>query len=156
MTAIPKILIIDDDDFFCRMLSLKLRKVFPFAGISTRNDAKAQKGYDVYIIDNDFDGACEGARLAERLGVEEPNALIVMLSGSLDQKTLMRLVNCQTNAVFDKCEEQDLVRLTALIDQHLASQKLNAAQSAPAGSTLANITRFIDGWSRRLDMQESQ
>ena len=153
MRRTPKILIVDDDEFFCRMLSLKLRRTFPYACVSMRTDAAAHTGYDVYIIDNDFDGICQGAKIAETLSKSAPKALIAMMSGSLDQQTLMRLVNCQASGVFDKGEEQDIERLTALIDAHFASLQLAETQAQAAGSTLGELTRFIEGWNERLNKQ---
>ena len=84
MKTSHKLLILDDDLHYTGMLALKLKARFPELKVSSSTQKTLINGYDIYILDNDFNGQKCGAKLAEQVRQQAPHSLVIILSGTLE------------------------------------------------------------------------
>ncbi len=155
MSKQHKLMILDDDIHYTGMFALKLQHYFPELRVSSSNSSDIPEGYDIYIVDNDFDGEKIGADIAEKLRTIAPNSLVIVLSGTLEKDMLVRLVNCHTAGVFDKTDIDDFENITALIEQYL---KRTITEEKPDNtsfvSTISNIKGLLSAWNKRLSYEQ--
>ena len=157
MKKLRKLLILDDDPHYSGMLALKLRMQFPELVVSSSQRSKVLPSYDIYILDNDFSGDECGAQLAEEVRTVAPESLVAVLSGTLDFSLLKRLVNCHAAGVFDKSDDDDLTRLTELIDRYLLSQgDVNDTDKREKKNVLVGIGELLGEWNQRLAFEEKK
>ncbi|NVJ96667.1 MAG: hypothetical protein HWE25_00855 [Alphaproteobacteria bacterium] len=152
MRSLRKLLILDDDPHYSGMLALKLRQRFPELMISSCERTDISSGYDIYVLDNDFAGEKCGAALAEEVRGQQPNALVIVLSGTLELDLVKRLVNCHAAGVFDKSEASDLERMMTMIDYFLRQNtpEKQKADHASLRSTVTSISALLSEWNERL------
>lgn len=158
MNALPTALILDDDPVLLKLLSLRLEKRFQNLIVECQQQPVAVGAYDIYILDNDFHGRPLAADLAEHIKQQQPDSLVLALSGTLDTVTLKRLINCGCSGAFDKSVPAEIDALLACVAQHL--NEVNAAgfvrgrPRARIADTARAIAGLIRDWNRRLELEE--
>jgi DNA-binding NarL/FixJ family response regulator len=147
-----KALLVDDDPVLLSLLRLKLKRACPNLTIAQSQVPELIPGFDVYVIDNDFYGARSGAKLAERIRTQSPNAQVYVFSSCLDVPLLKRVANVGANGVFDKREQADIERLIDIIASHCE----NAAEPIEPmrRNLIADITAMLRAWNRKLAREE--
>ncbi len=156
MTKLRKLLILDDDPHYSGMLALKIRQNFPELLVTTCDQHTVMEGYDIYVLDNDFQGEKWGAKLAETVRIGQPESLVIILSGTLEKSLLKRLVNCHAAGVFDKSEESELPLMFALMEKYLLNteclkpKKVSNSFSSP----FKDISAMLSAWNERLHYEE--
>ena len=154
MSMQHKLLIMDDDLHYSGMLALRLRRYFPEIKVSSISNGNCINGYDIYILDNDFNGEKKGAALAEELREKEPTSLIIILSATLEKSMLIRLVNCHAAGVFDKGELTELEPLFELIEDYIAKPALGVLPQQGEETTIfSGISSVLSQWNKRLEME---
>ncbi len=151
----PKMLIVDDDPVVTSVLAQNFKVIFPGAVVSTTNEPIIEPGYDVYFLDNDFDGSLMAKSLIKSVREIEPEALVVALSATLDFDTLRILINCGCNAVYDKRSLEASVEARRIVRNYVAA--LKERHDSKLDSGFGGIVRSMRGllfeWNRRLDVQ---
>jgi DNA-binding NtrC family response regulator len=152
------ILILDDDPVFLKLLELRINRRFPDITVDIRQHPVAVGIYDIYILDNDFQGRPLAADLAEEIKKTQPLSLVLALSGALCNSTLKRLINCGCNGAFDKSAPSEIDELLLVIDQHLKNQQSNISKNRSGSryvmDTARSISTLIQDWNRRLELEE--
>lgn len=158
MNTSPTVLVLDDDPVLLKLLSLKLRKRFPHLRVDSREQPVAVGAYDIYILDNDFHGRSLAADLAEHIKRQQPESLVLALSGTLDAVTLKRLINCGCAGAFDKSNPAEIDTLMTAIALHIDDANFSTLETSRPGSGVADTARAIAGlirnWNRRLELEE--
>lgn len=147
-------LVVDDDDLSARMVAARLAREFPAMVVDTTCDPGALGAYDVYLIDNEFDGEARGTSLARTIRREHPEALVVALSGTLDAPTLKALVNAGCHGACDKGDDQDFATLLDLIRSFLTRVAVGRAPGRGFLGVLRSMTELLRQWNERLDQLE--
>ena len=148
----PRMLILDDDPIASAVIRKQLQLSFPEAVVDIQHDPQVLPGYDVYLVDNDFNGKYLAGHLVKEARSLSPSALIVSLSSTLDLSTLYEMVNDGCNAVFDKgnphesWQAKQVIRnyLTVLSDAYLSRKKFSVVQ------LLFSLKRLLKEWNTRL------
>ena len=157
-TKHPSILILDDDPVLLKLLEVKILTRYPDALVETRKKPVAVGFYDVYILDNDFQGRSLAADLAEEIKNNQPHSMVVALSGTLCNQTLKRLVNCGCDGAFDKSDPAELDLLMKSLDQYLQNFQDSSIDRKPGGpgllETARSISNLIRDWNHRLELEE--
>ena len=157
-TEQPSILILDDDPVLLKLLETRIQSRFPDAIVETRSKPIAVGVYDVYILDNDFQGRSLAADLAEEIKKNQPDSMVAALSGTLCTTTLKRLVNCGCDGAFDKRDPTEIDALIQTLDKYLSKQQENTPKSRLSGAGLLETTRAISNlirdWNHRLEIEE--
>ena len=146
------ILIVDDAPNAARYAAYSLGKQFPRMNIETRNKVDIEGRFDVYIIDNDFEGRKIAAEMAGRVRVENPGALVIAFSATLDAETLKGLIRSGCDGVWDKADPADPVRVANVIREYL--QLRQDSRRAPAFGlikALASMAGLLREWNLRLN-----
>lgn len=146
--------LIDDDPVLLGLLSFRLQKLCPQLVITQSTEPQAPPGHDVYVIDNDFGGAHSGARLAERIRMASPDALILVFSSFLDVPLLKRVVNVGADGVFDKREEADIERLLDVVATHCENAQMPPMPNERTG-LVSEIVGMLQLWNRKLAREEN-
>ena len=147
-------LIVDDDTWSLRLVKGMLNECFPKMRVETRQTPDTSGEFDIYFIDNDFDGQRMAGKLATQIRRERPNSLIIAFSGMLDTETLKDLINAGCNGACDKSVYGDLARsmeiVQAYIDQFVHSPTVKD-ESRGFGGAVDSIRGLLHEWNRRLE-----
>lgn len=149
MTAV----IVDDDSDSCAWLKYTLQKRFPELNVETRLTPELPGSFDLYLLDNDFNGTCLAANLASAIRDRHSNSLIVAFSGRLDAPTLKHLLNAGCDGAFDKSTSDDIEGLLRVIEMFLEQRFRQREAQKPRGlfSAVRSIAELLTEWNMRLD-----
>lgn len=152
-----KALLLDDDPYALEFLRAILSERYPGLAIDVRSEPDPTGEYDIYLLDDDFEGVRLAGKLARRIRAQRPEALILAFSASLDGQTLKELLGAGCNGVCDKRVPTDLPEMLAALDRCMG--KLEEQDSEPpsdlSGRYLVKTFReLFRAWNQRLDQQE--
>ena len=154
----PSILVLDDDPVLLKLLEIRINRQFPDITVECRQRPVAVGVYDVYILDNDFQGRPLAADLAEEIKKNQPHSLVLALSGTLCSNTLRRLINCGCDGAFDKSAPSEINALILVIDKFLKNLRSESSTNQPGPlrviETVRAISRLIEDWNHRLELEE--
>ena len=150
-------LLLDDDPYALEFLRAVLQERYPGLAVDVRTEPDPTGEYDVYLLDDDFEGVRLAGKLARRIRAQRPEALILAFSASLDGRTLRELLGAGCNGVCDKRVPSDLPEMLAALDRCLL--EIRELHSEPpsdlSGRYLVKTFRALfRAWNRRLDEQE--
>ena len=152
-----KALLLDDDPYALEVLRAILSERFPGLSIDVRSEPDPTGEYDLYLLDDDFEGVRLAGKLARRIRAQRPEALILAFSASLDDRTLKDLLGSGCNGVCDKRVPADLPEMLSALDRCLAELEEQRAEkpSDLSGRYLVKTFReLFRAWNQRLDDQE--
>lgn len=158
MDYIVSALLIDDDPNALEFLKWKLEEMFPQIRVATSTYAQAYAGFDIYFIDNNFDGRNCALSLAKKLRQLSPEALIVVLSGHLNPTLLKNLLNTGCNGACEKDNPKDILELMH-ITRHYLKMRIQTEEEKPTvgfGGAVHAISSMLSQWNNRLTHQEQQ
>jgi DNA-binding NarL/FixJ family response regulator len=152
-----KALLLDDDPYALEFLRAILSERYPGLRIDVRTEPDPTGEYDLYLLDDDFEGVRLASKLARRIRAQRPESLILAFSASLDGRTLKELLAAGCNGVCDKRVPADLPEMLAALDRCMS--ELEEQRSEPpsdiSGRYLVKTFReLFRAWNRRLEEQE--
>ena len=150
-------LLLDDDEYALDFLQAILLERYPQLAIEKRLSPDPTGDFDLYFLDDDFEGVRLAGRLARRIRAQRPDAVILAFSASLDEPTLKELLNAGCNGVCDKKVPGDMPRMLEALDRCV--EEVEEMRSLPpdnlSGRYLLNTFReLFQEWNRRLESQE--
>jgi DNA-binding NarL/FixJ family response regulator len=150
-------LLLDDDPYALEFLRAILSERYPGLAIDTRSEPDPTGEYDLYFLDDDFEGVRLAGKLARRIRAQRPDSLILAFSASLDAATLRELLGAGCNGVCDKRVPTDLPEMLSALDRCM--DELEERQNRPpadlSGRYLVKTFReLFRQWNRRLESQE--
>lgn len=119
------------------------------------DEPEALSGFDLYVLDNDFDGVNRAAELATKIRARQPNSLIVAFSACLDAASLKHLINAGCNGAFEKGSREELVRMLQFVVEHLHDSDAHSTGRRSPLEMVRAITALIRQWNRRLEMSRT-
>jgi DNA-binding NarL/FixJ family response regulator len=152
-----KALLLDDDPYALEFLRAILSERYPDLAIDARCEPDPTGEYDVYLLDDDFEGLRLAGKLARRIRAQRPDALILAFSASLDAGTLKELLGAGCNGVCDKRVPADLPGMLSALDRCMGEieQRRSEPPSDLSGRYLVKTFReLFRAWNQRLDDQE--
>lgn len=150
-------LLLDDDDFALEFLEVFLLNRYPQLEIETRKRPDPAGDFDLYFLDDDFEGVCLAAKLARRIRAQRPDAIIVAFSAFLDAQTLKELLDAGCNGVCDKRVAEDLPDMVSALDrclEELEEQRKKPPTDLTGRYLLKTFRELFRAWNRRLDLQK--
>ena len=160
MATIPvdniKALLLDDDEYALEFLQATLLDRYPGLEIQKRLEPDPTGDFDVYFLDDDFEGLRLAGRLARRIRNEHPDAVILAFSASLDEATLKELLNAGCDGVSDKKVSSDMPKLLEALDRcllEIAKAKAEPPVQASGRYLIKTFRELFREWNRRLDSQ---
>jgi len=152
----PKALLLDDDPYALEFLRAILSERYPALVIDSRSEPDPTGEYDLYLLDDDFEGERLAGKLARRIRAQRPEALILAFSATLDGATLKELLGAGCNGVCDKRVPSDLPEMLAALDRCLTEleERDREAPSDLSGRYLVKTFReLFRQWNQRLESQ---
>ena len=157
LTGQIETLLLDDDIWSLRLLSGLLQTCFPDMKIETRETPDWRGEFDVYFIDNEFEGKHLATDLARKIRRANPEALIIAFSATLDSECLKGLINAGCDGACDKSIPADLTRAMDIVQVFIENAKRRLKPGVPARKGLAgaveSIRDLLREWNSRLDQQ---
>ena len=148
-----RVLILDDDPDASAFLRYKLLEHFPEMQIETRLHPDVSGEFDIYFVDNDFDGCRLASQLAGTIRKQSSESLIFAVSSHLDADVLKDLINAGCNGVCEKHQYEDVANLLDKVEQSIAALKeTEGVERTRTGviKTIQSITELIREWNHRL------
>ncbi len=144
--------IIDDDPIAAGCMRARLQQSFPRTSVTIYNQPVVTPTLDIYFVDNDFDGKCMATTLLHEIRELNPNALVVAMSATLEQPTLLELMNGGCNAVYDKNHPHDCGAVFEVIENYLSVlERLRASHTRnPFGGVVLSLRELLHEWNIRL------
>lgn len=154
-----KALLLDDDRYALEFLQAMLLDRHPEISIEMRTTPDPSGAFDVYFLDDDFDGVRLAGKLARRIRAQCPEALILAFSASLDAPTLKELLAAGCDGVCDKKVPSDVPEMLDTLDRCLV--ELAQASGRPIVDPrrphlVATFRELFREWNLRLDSQEGE
>ena len=149
MTA--RALILDDDPWASALFAQHLQIRFPSIEVAIRAKPAPSPGFDLYVIDNEFEGTREAARLAGEIRRENPDALVIACSATLDADLLRTLINAGCDGVCVKGDIGELEQVLRIAGRHFERRR---AQGSGLQTTVHAVTDLLRQWNSRLVRQE--
>jgi DNA-binding NarL/FixJ family response regulator len=152
-----KALLLDDDPYALEFLRAVLSERYPDLAIDARAEPDPTGEYDVYLLDDDFEGVRLAGKLARRIRAQRPEALILAFSASLDGPTLKELIGAGCNGVCDKRVPADLPEMLAALDRclnEIAEQHSEPPSDLSGRYLVKTFRELFRAWNQRLDEQE--
>lgn len=151
----PRILVLDDDPVVTRIIGHHLKVTFPDCEVSVTNKPQIAPGYNVYFIDNDFDGKYLAKDLLSEVRQLAPHALVVALSSTLTIDDLQTLVNRGCNAVYSKQNPHRSEEAKEVIHQYLSILREREQVKDTYGflDLLHSMKALLSQWNQRLSKQ---
>ena len=153
-----KVLIVDDDPDAAAWLECVLQQQFPDLEIVSRSRPDLSGAFDIYFIDNDFDGQSLAGDLATAIRSVNPDALIVAFSGKFDHRTLKQLVNSGCDGACEKSDLLDIEQMLRTVSAYLEQQQ-NPTPNRHAGGlfgAIHSIRNLLAEWNRRLVLSQTK
>ena len=151
-----KALLLDDDEFALDFLQATLLDRYPDLDIEKRTQPDPAGDYDLFFLDDDFEGLRLAGRLARRIRADHPGAVILAFSASLDEPTLKELLNAGCDGVCDKKVPGDMPKLLEALDRcllEIEEQRAKPPEQLSGRYLVKTIRELFSEWNRRLDSQ---
>ena len=148
--SVKKIAIIDDDPFVVAHLKSALAKRMPGADIIGVVEPVAPAGFDVYIVDREFDGDSRGQDVVQRIRLISPGSLVLAYSAHLDRDFLRALLREGCEGAFDKGSLEELDSMISIIESHFAARNSRRVAVRGLGNTVRSISGLLHEWNLRL------
>jgi DNA-binding NarL/FixJ family response regulator len=151
-------LLLDDDPFFAAGFRRRFRLAFPDVVLETRTEPRVEGNFDLYFLDNEFEGEVMAERLLNEVRVVSPDAVVIAVSASLDAAVLKSLLNLGCNGACDKSKASDLDEMFRMLRRIISHRQLEQSRRSSGGlmSAIRSITDLLREWNARLDSKEKQ
>lgn len=153
MTSTRSALVIDDDQNVLNIMAYHLRRRFKSLRVECRLEPVVDGDFDIYFLDNDFNGRPLAAELAETIRAQHPDSLIIAFSAMLDSGALKRLINCGCTGAFSKGSPDEFERMLQIVSHYLSApdaNKSSAQDGTGVVATVRSISGLIHEWNQRL------
>jgi DNA-binding NarL/FixJ family response regulator len=150
-------LLLDDDEYALDYLQAILLDRYPDLDIDRRLDPDPSGEYELFFLDDDFEGERLAGKLARHIRSQNPSAVILAFSASLDQATLKELLNAGCNGVCDKKVPGDLPLMLEALDRAIAAideERRRPPDSLSGKYLIKTLRGLFRAWNRRLEAQE--
>jgi len=148
-------LLLDDDEYALDYLKAVLLESYPGLEIETRLHPDVTGDFDLYFLDDDFEGIRLAGKLARKVRATNPSAVILAFSASLDAGTLKELLTAGCSGVCDKKVPSDMLTMIDALGRCIEELERARSKRRPEKTRLiTTLRRLFRAWNDRLDQQE--
>jgi CheY-like chemotaxis protein len=151
-------LIIDDDPDAIAFMKWYLEEHFPWVRVASGTEADAVKGFDMYFIDNNFNGKARAVEIVKALRETEADALIIAYSATLDAPTFKALLNAGCNGAIEKGSARDMAVMGRMTKNFIDKKSSEAIEPKARGfrGTIHSMVELINKWNDALAVTPTQ
>ena len=147
-------LLLDDDEYALEYLKAVLLDAYPKLEIETRLHPDVTGDFEFFFLDDDFEGIRLAGKLARKIRVTHPNAIVLAFSASLDARTLKELLAAGCSGVCDKKVPSDMPTMLAALGRCIDELAETTSQKRRGRTRLITTIRSLfREWNQRLDTQ---
>ena len=153
-----RIMVLDDDPFALELIEFRLKQRFPGIEVDCTTKPELKSGYDLYLIDNEFEGRHMAAELAGSAKTVDPETPVLAFSARLDRESLKKLINNGCIGAFDKRQPKEFDQMLETIEQHFINLDQNDTNTAAPGKTaelIKSISELLHEWNQRLRIENA-
>lgn len=148
-------LLLDDDEYALEYLKAVLLDSYPELEIETRMRPDVTGEFDLYFLDDDFEGIRLAGKLARRIRTINPDAVILAFSASLGPSTLRELLTAGCSGVCDKKVPTDMPTMLRALGRCIEELELVRGNRKPKrANRLHTLRGLFREWNHRLESQE--
>jgi uncharacterized protein involved in exopolysaccharide biosynthesis/MinD-like ATPase involved in chromosome partitioning or flagellar assembly len=145
-----RIAIIDDDPFVVAHVREAFGQRLPGVTVEGIAEPVAPAGFDVYVVDQEFDGEARGKEVVRRIRAVAPDSLVLAYSAYLDREFLRGLLREGCAGAFDKGSLEELDAMIGIVADHLAAERRPGGAMRGFGETVRAISSLVREWNLRL------
>ena len=157
MTEPVRALILDDDAQAADFMKAVFAAELPDLQITTRLEPDISGQFDMYYIDNDFNGRLLATELADNIRASKPDALIIAASSHLDAETLSGLLNRGCNGSWNKSKPEELPKLVEISRRYYQAimERRRMGDAPPGGfiNAIHSIRDLLREWNTRFSQE---
>ncbi|MEM1331417.1 MAG: response regulator [Planctomycetota bacterium] len=145
-----------DDDYWCgeaivaRLMNVASKAKYDIKSIPTPDD-----GFDIYIVDNEFEDGDHGVRLVRRIRDRNPDATIVMCTATKERVDPETAMNAGCNAMIAKASTQGREELVRIVERHIRA-RARASDGRSFLAALNDIKIILAAWNTRMHQERLQ
>jgi DNA-binding NarL/FixJ family response regulator len=148
-------LLLDDDEYALDYLRAVLLERYPDLEVEARLHPDVTGDFDIYFLDDDFEGIRLAGKLARTVRATNPTAIILAFSASLEPATLRDLLDAGCSGVCDKKVPADTVTMLDTLGRSMDELEAARSRRRPERTRLvATLRKLFRAWNERLDRQE--
>ena len=148
-----RIQIIDDDHWCGEAIVAHMMNVASSATYDIKSIPVPDDGYDIYIVDNEFEDGDHGVRMVQRIRERNPDATIIMCTATKDRIDPEIAMNAGCNAMIAKASAQGRDEMIEIVERHIRSRA--RASSGPSFlAALNDIKIILAAWNARMKQEE--
>ena len=143
-----------DDDHWCgeaivaHIINVASGAIFDIKPIPVPDD-----GYDIYIVDNEFEDGDHGVRMVKRIRERNPDATIILCTATKDRINPETAMNVGCNAMIAKAYVQGREEMIEIAERHIQTRA--RASSGPSfRAALNDIKIILSAWNARMRQEE--
>jgi DNA-binding NarL/FixJ family response regulator len=145
-----------DDDYWCgEVIIAHMMNVAATATYDIKSIPDPDDGYDIYIVDNEFEDGDHGVRMVRRIRERNPDATIVMCTATKDRVDPESAMNAGCNAMVAKSSAKGCEEMIRIVERHIRAK----ARSSDGPSFLAalnDIKIILAAWNTRMQQEQFQ
>ena len=148
-----RIQIIDDDHWCGEAIVAHMMNVAATATYDIKSIPVPDDGYDIYIVDNEFEDGDHGVRMVQRIRERNPDATIIMCTATKDRidPEIAMIAGCI--AMIAKASAQGRDEMIEIVERHIRSRA--RASSGPSFlAALNDIKIILAAWNARMRQEE--
>lgn len=149
MHRIYSAVIMDDDPNAIAFMKWFLEEHFPWVRVASGTEADVVRGFDMYFIDNNFNGKARAVEIVKALRETEKDAMIIAYSATMDAKTFKALLNAGCNGAAEKGNASDMAIMGRMTREFIEKKSAEAAEKKSHGfrGTIESMAEMIGKWN---------
>ncbi len=144
-----RIQIIDDDHWCGEAIIAHVMNVAPHARYDIKSVPVPDDGYDVYIVDNEFQYGDHGVRMVRRIRNRNPDATIIMCTSTKDRIDPEEAMNAGCNVMVSKASADGRAQIAHAVDRHIRA-RARQSNGSPFLSAVNDIKIILAAWNERM------
>lgn len=146
-------LIMDDNPIITAVMQEHLKVFFPSIVSSVAHEPTVLPDFDIYFVDNDFEGEHRGISLVRQIRDISPNALVVALSNTLNVEEFSKMMNQGCNLSYDKRNPMNSTAAREVINNYLdlLKEQMIAQSKNKLQRAISSVQHLLSTWNNRLN-----
>lgn len=145
-----------DDDYWCgEAIVATLTSVARPSQCQITTKPEPTDGFDVYIVDNEFEDGDHGVDIVATIRRRNPDATIVICTATKERIDATSAMNAGCNAMVEKGSAAGRAMLSDVVAAHIR-RRAQSAQGATVGNVFSDIKSIITAWNARVEQDEAR
>ncbi len=158
MPRIYSALILDDDPNSIMFMKWFIDEHFPWVRVAAGTEAMPAKGFDIYFIDNNFNGKAKAVDIVSDIRRTDSRALIIAYSATLSRDTYKSLMNAGCNGAVEKGNLKDVRALRRMTKDYIGLRDLDHSRERKhgLGFVVQSMADLIKQWNQSVNGKEKK